>query len=137
MSTFQNGVLLGIIAVWTLDTIGSLLSRRLRFRYTQLTPVSLLFWAASAAVASRGAAPDLIKSIGLGWMAGLVVGLADSTVGWWISWRLGPGRLRPELVSNRNVLRIVFRVTMLAAALGGVGALLRELANKLIAHSPA
>jgi hypothetical protein len=136
MDTFQSGVLLGVIAVLTLDTAGSLLSQRLRFRYTKLTPISLLLWATSAAVASRGAAPDLIKSIGLGWMAGLIVGLADSTVGWWISWRLGPGRLRPELVSNRNILRIVFRVTMLAAAVGGVGALLREMANR-IAHTPA
>jgi hypothetical protein len=137
MGTFQSGVLLGIVAVLLLDTIGSILSNRLRFRYTKLTPVSLLLWAASAAIASRGAAPDLIKSVGLGWMAGLIVGLADSTAGWWISWRLGPGRLRPELISRRNVLRIIFRVTMLAAALGGAGALVRELANKLIAHSPA
>ncbi|SRR6266567_2129961 len=135
MGSFPSGVLFGIVAVLTLDTIGAYLSQRLRFPYSRLSPISFCFWATSAAIASWSAISDPAKSIGLGWLSGFVVGLVDSTVGWWISWQLGAGRLRPELITTRRIAKIIFRVTMLAAGIGTVAVLLLLMVTKLIGQN--
>ena len=135
MNIFVKGVLFGVVAVLILDTVGSIMSKRYRFPYTKLSSISFLLWATAGAFASQGGTPDLIKSIGLGWIAGLLVGLIDSTLGWWISWQVGPGRLRPESTACTKIARIVFRVTMLAAAVGAFGALIVGSLAKLIGHS--
>lgn len=132
MSDVLSGIIFGTIAVLTLDTFGSLLSQRLKFPYTRLSPISLLLWATAGAIASRGAASGLVRALGLGWIAGCAVGLLDSTVGWWISWQLGPGRLRPELITGHRIARIIFRVTTLAAGIGALGALLFSFGTKLL-----
>src|SRR5579863_363487 len=82
MAIFPLGVLGGVIAVLSLDTVGSFASQRWTFPYTRLAPISCLLWATAAAIASRAGHPDLIKSIGLGALAGFIVGLVDSTLGW-------------------------------------------------------
>src|SRR6266567_2383546 len=102
MGSFPSGVLFGIVAVLTLDTIGAYLSQRLRFPYSRLSPISFCFWATSAAIASWSAISDPAKSMGLGWLSGFVVGLVDSTVGWWISWQLGAGRPYPCCLSSSS-----------------------------------
>jgi hypothetical protein len=127
MAIFPLGVLAGVIAVLSLDTVGSFASQRLKFRYTRLAPASFLLWAAAAAIASQAGYPDVIKSIGFGALAGLIVGLVDSTLGWWISWQVGAGRLPPQLVTSDRIVRIIFRVTMMAAGIGAAGALLLRL----------
>src|SRR5271166_609873 len=124
MATFPLGVLVGIIAVLSLDTVGSLASQRLKFHYARLAPISYLLWGIAAAIASQSAPNDSLKSICLGGLAGFIVGLVDSTLGWWISWHLGPGRLPPQLVTGGNMVRIIFRVSMMAAAAGVAGSLL-------------
>jgi hypothetical protein len=135
MGTFPSGVLFGIVAVLALDAIGASLSQRLRFPYSRLSPISLCLWATSAAIASWGAISDPAKSLGLGWLSGFVVGLVDSTVGWWISWQLGAGRVSPELITTRRIAKIIFRVTMLAAGIGTIAVLLLLTAAKVIAQN--
>ena len=127
MAIFPLGVLFGVIAVLSLDTVGSFASQRLKFRYARLAPASLLLWGTSAAIASQAGHQDVIKSIGFGGLAGLLVGLVDSTLGWWISWQLGAGRLPPQLVTRDKIVRIIFRVTMMAVGVGVAGALLLRL----------
>jgi hypothetical protein len=117
---FTLAVLSGIVAVLTLDTIGSLLSKRLGFFYGRISPISLLLWTAAGALASR--AGTALLALFLGVLAGLMVGLVDSTVGWWISWRIGPGRLRPERATPHVIAWTIVRVTIMAACFGGVGA---------------
>jgi hypothetical protein len=124
MAIFPLGVLGGVIAVLSLDTVGSFASQRWTFPYTRLAPISCLLWATAAAIASRAGHPDLIKSIGLGALAGFIVGLVDSTLGWWISSQLGAGRLPPQLFIRDKIVRIIFRVTIIAAGIGAAGALL-------------
>jgi len=124
MAIFLLGIFGGITAVLTLDTVGSLASQRLKFHYSRLAPISFLIWATAAAIASQAGYPDLIKAIGFGGVVGLIVGLVDSTLGWWISWQLGAGRLPPQFVTGNKIRRIIFRVTMMAAGVGVAGALL-------------
>ena len=132
MDRFSSGVIFGIVAVLALDTIGSLLSQRLRFSYTRLSPISFLIWAIAAGISTPVLLSDPAKSIGLGWLSGFIVGLVDSTLGWWISWKLGAGRLRPELATTRTMARISFRVTMLAAGTGAIAIVLLLLFSMLI-----
>ncbi len=127
MAIFQLGVFGGVIAVLSLDTVGSFASQQLKFRYTRLAPISFLLWSTAAAIASQAGYPDLIKSTGYGALAGLIIGLTDSTLGWWISWQLGAGRLPPQLVTSVKIARIIFKVTMMAAGIGAAGALLLRL----------
>ena len=122
MAIFPLAVGGGIIAVLSLDTLGSFASQRLKFRYARLAPISSLFWATTGAIASQAGHQDLIKAIGFGGLAGLIVGLVDSTLGWWISWQLGAGRLPPQLISSDKIGRIIFRVTMMAGGVGAAGA---------------
>jgi hypothetical protein len=132
MAIFLLGTLGGVIAVVSLDAVGSFASQRLKFRYARLAPISCLLWATAAMIASQAGYPDLIKSISFGGLAGLIVGLVDSTLGWWISWQLGAGRLPPQSITSDKIMRIIFRVTMMAAAVGVAGALLLRLAFGLI-----
>lgn len=135
MEQFFSGVLFGIAAVLMLDTGGAFLSRRLMFAYSRLARISFVLWAITADVASRAAGSDLTKSIILGGLAGSIVGLFDSTVGWWISWRIGAGRLKAEMTSPRIVARIVCNVTLLASGIGAVTALAVALVGKIIRQS--
>lgn len=135
MDSFLGGVLFGVVAVLTLDMTGAFLSRRLGFPYARLSPISLLLWATAGGLASRGVVSDPAGSIALGCLSGLIVGLIDSTVGWWISWRLGVGRLKPELMTTRRISKVILRVTMLAAGTGAAAALLVAVVSKLIGQS--
>jgi hypothetical protein len=135
MERFLSGVLFGIAAVLILDTGGAFLSRRLRFAYSRLTPVSFVLWGVTADIASRAAGSDLTKSIILGGLAGLIVGLFDSTVGWWISWRIAASRLKPKMIPARTIARIVFTVTLSASGVGAVTALAVALVGKIIRQS--
>jgi hypothetical protein len=135
MERFLSGVLLGIIAVLILDAGGAFLSRRLMFAYSRLAPISFVLWGVTGDIASRAAGSDLTESIILGGLAGLIVGLFDSTVGWWISWRIGAGRPNPEIITRRAIAKIVFNVTLLACAIGAGTALAVALVGKIIRQS--
>ncbi|MGH9946541.1 MAG: hypothetical protein ACRD6X_05015 [Pyrinomonadaceae bacterium] len=57
-----------------------------------------------------------------GTIAGAMLGLAESTVGWAISWNLGPGKLDVEMNAIFIALTIVF-VIILATIFGLIGGL--------------
>ena len=135
MGSFPTGVLCGVVSVLLLDTLGSLLSQRLKFQYSRLSPISLSIWAIAALITSWDLVSDPAKSIGMGWLTGFVVGLFDSTVGWWISWQLGAGHPRIQPATTRTVATIIVRVTMFAAGVGGAAVLLLVMFTKLIAKN--
>jgi hypothetical protein len=135
MERFFSGILFGIVAVLILDSGGAFLSRRFRFAYSRLAPISFVLWGITADIASRAAGSDLTESIILGGFAGLIVGFFDSTIGWWISWRSGAGRLKPEMTTPRTIVRIVFKVTLLASGVGAFTALAVALLGKIIRQS--
>jgi hypothetical protein len=127
MSSQAVVLLGGISAVLALDTLGSLASRRRGFSYGRLAPVSYVIWALTGAAAARVNAAAVGSPFVAGAMAGGLVGLVDATLGWWISWRLGPGRLPPERVTARLMTQIVFLVGIRATAFGAAGGLIASL----------
>lgn len=92
MDRLWNATLLGIIgggcvAVTVVDTCGALISRALTIRYGYFGLVSLLIYSLVGALATRRGS---VASAAAG---GVLVSVFDATVGWWIAWRIGPGRV--------------------------------------------
>lgn len=79
-------LLVASIAVLVLDTFGSLASKAFGFPYSSLAWGSLIIYAAAGFFAARGGG---LRTAALG---GGAVALVDTTLGWAISWALGPGR---------------------------------------------
>ena len=123
---FASAVLLGIAAVLMLDTVGSVASLRFCFQYARLAPISYGLWALSGFFAVQAAGVDTSRAATLGALAGGLVALTDATVGWWISWRLGPGRPAPAQATTAIIRRIVLLVAVRGAAFGAIGGIVRS-----------
>ena len=117
----------GAGAVLVLDTIGAIGALRLGFRYERLMPVSFALYAlAGALVVRAGGSPADGAAVGA------VLGLVDATLGWAISWWLGPGRPPAGAGAFGVVAAALVLVPLTAAALGWVGAHLFGIATGLI-----
>jgi hypothetical protein len=110
-------IAIGCFAVLLFDLLGATASRWLGFRYSQLAPGSYALYTATSVVAAR------LGPAWIGIVAGAIVAFVEATVGWHISWRIGPGRPpAPTSLSRMRVIRIVVLVTMMGAGFGLVGA---------------
>ena len=116
MSRFSRGVLYGVVAVLVLDTLGSFASRALGFNYGSLSVVSALIYLAVGAYGGIGAPGSRAAA------AAAVVGIVEATIGWAISWAIGPGKPEPDEPSTAASIAIaVVLVTLLAAGVGAIG----------------
>lgn len=111
------GTVAGALGVLTLDTIGALASRRFGFRYAVLAPASFLIYGLVGYVAGRYGRSELVGAV-----AGSLVGLVDATLGWWIAWRIGPGRLPEDDATATSLIRAAGTTVLVATLLGVVGA---------------
>jgi hypothetical protein len=77
----------GAIAVVVFDALASVAALQLGFDYTRAAFGSWLIYAAVGFLAARagGGLPPAL-------LAGIILGLVDATVGWAVSWAVGPGR---------------------------------------------
>ena len=112
-------ILVGAAAVLAFDTIGSLASRRFRFPYTKLTLGSFAIYFVVGVVAATSG------SVTSAALTGAIVGLVESTVGWAISWRIGPGRPADSPLTASRIVGTVALVMILGALFGGLGSGLR------------
>jgi hypothetical protein len=101
----------GVIILF--DVVASFASRALRFDYTSLAWVSLCLYFASGYLGCK------FHGLLGGALAGLVVGLADSTVGWALSSAVGP--YVPSEKSNATPLLIAAVVTIVTLKATFVG----------------
>ena len=113
MHTFLLPIVgLGSIAVIILDAAGSYASNKFGFRYTKLALGSFCIYGCVGALAAHDG------SVGIGAVAGGLVAMMDATIGWAISWYIGPGRL-PD-ASPRRITKIALLVTGYGGLCGGV-----------------
>ena len=120
MNRLLQTLLIGALAVLAFDLIGSILSRAIGFDYTLLAFGSLVIYAAVGIFASR----DFFL---LGPIAAGIVGLVDSTLGWYLSWVIGPGKvedLSPE-IALLTVLFVTAEATVTGLLAAGVALLVR------------
>jgi hypothetical protein len=99
--------------------LASLASQRLGFAYARASFGSYLIYLAIGFVAARGAAANAVAVAAL---TSAVAGFVDASMGWALSWRIGPGRLPggASLTIGRWIATAAF-VIALAAAVGAVG----------------
>jgi hypothetical protein len=91
-------------------------SLKLDFDYANLWPLSLAIYGLVAFLVARRAG-----SLRAGVGAGAVVALADATVGWAVSWWIGPGAPDPGDDDVTSIALTVVAVVFTGAALGLCG----------------
>jgi hypothetical protein len=120
MNRLTKVFLLSAVSVIVFDTLGAIASRLLNFPYTSLILGSLLIYLASGFAAAK------YGTIRSSFLVGAGTGFVDATVGWAISWMIGPGQpTGGEYGSGAIVLTVIF-VTLLAAVSGLFGGLARR-----------
>jgi hypothetical protein len=123
---FTVKIWLGILVVVGFDVIGSISSRSLQFDYTKLMWASFLIYLVAGywGAYRRGFAYGLLLSC--------LVGLADATIGWFVSQMIGPfTRTAIPSLNPLVVAVVIVTVTLTASVFGLVGAGL----CKLFGHS--
>jgi hypothetical protein len=107
------------IGIILIDTLGSFLSRKYRFNYVKLAPLSGLVWI--------GAGISVTTALG-SWKGGLasgIVGFIDATIGNYIAFKINPyvggEKFYREVMANRgwiSAVQVILRVSLLAFILG-------------------
>lgn len=85
--TFASSLLLTLVGILVCDASASLLSRRFGFNYAYASIGSLLLYATGGFAAAK------VATFESACLLGAAAGITDATLGWRISWVLGPGRL--------------------------------------------
>lgn len=117
--SFKKKILISIFFVIWFDATASVISRVLHFNYSYLIPVSLLIY---VAVGYWGA---YRRGFLFGILLGGVVGLGDSTLGWFVSTQIGAFTASPLSQASPLVLLVVIiTVTLSGIFLGLIGAAL-------------
>ena len=120
MKPIISAILVGSLAVISFDAVGSLASRSLGFKYKSLIFGSWLLYATVGYFVGRGS--DLWSCA----FAGSIVGLVDATLGWAVSWWIGPGHPTAELSASAAV-SIVLIIVLSGAAFGWIGGVVSRL----------
>ena len=110
--------LIGVVAVIAFDAIASVVSRSTGISYNWATYGSWVLYAVLGYFAGRASPSAAFKSAAL---AGVIIGLADATLGWATSWSLGQGRVAGGISAVQWIF-VATIVTLFAvgfAALGG------------------
>lgn len=122
-------ILTGCIVILAFDTIGSLASLALSFPYSSLAPVSFLIYAIVGFIGTR------YTNIKKGALAAGIVGLVEATLGWAISWIIGPGRLSEVPFWAIAVVFTVILVTITALIIGLLGGGIAVLFSRLFGRN--
>jgi hypothetical protein len=127
--TFWQTILVfgGVVIIF--DGVWSVLARIRGYNYAKLAWVSLLIYLTAGSVTASGG------PVRAGILVGMITAGVDATIGWWLSWKIGPGRL-PYTDSKEGLIRIIIvtvgRVMLTGAFCGLVGALIWKLASALL-----
>lgn len=112
LTVVLSGALIWVVAF---DLIGSLGARRYGFPYKNLAIASFLAYALAGAIAAIHG--SLLSAV----LVGTAMGFADGTVGWAISWHIGPGRA--AALTTSRIIGVVLSVIAIAALLACIGGL--------------
>ena len=119
MNPWSRIALIGAAAVVAFDTLASFAARSAGIPYVWASLGSLFLYAAVGYLAARTSLNRQVRAAAL---AGLAVGLTDATVGWFVSWVIGPGRVAGGMTVAQWVFTAAFVALISSglAALGGI-----------------
>jgi hypothetical protein len=123
MSLTETTFLFGSLAL-SLDLVWASICRFTSYNYSKAAPISLLIYFASGYVAAQY--NNLYTAV----LVGFLVAGIEATIGWWISWVIGPGRIpntRDWAVLSTQarifiILQTIFLLTLSGGALAFLGA---------------
>jgi len=115
MTTSTRVTAIGALAVVTFDALASVASRITGISYVWATLGSWMLYASCGYAAARIGSRAAISTAAL---TGLVLGLTDASLGWAVSWAIGPGRVAGGLGAGRWLSTLAF----VAAAGAGIAA---------------
>jgi len=124
MTSLLRILVAGSIAVLVLDIFGSLASKAFGFAYGSLAWGSLIIYAAAGFFAARSGG---LRTAAQG---GGVVALVDATLGWAISWALGPGRPAAGYTGVGPILGTIALAWLTGMVSGFVGGLIAWAARR-------
>jgi len=124
VAPYTKATLLGCAGVVCFDAVASVASLALGFPYGFAAIGSFLIYVVVGAAAVRH------SSVGGAATAGAFVGLADATVGWAVSWLIGPGRAPPGGLQLSRAVGTVVAVSLLAGLAAGIGGALNQKARR-------
>src|SRR5215475_13323277 len=114
-----TSIAIGSIGVILIDTLGSFLSRKYRFNYVKLAPLSWLVWIGA------GISVTTVSGSWKGGLASGIVGFIDATIGNYIAFSINPyvggEKFYQEVMAKRgwiSVVRVILWVSLLAFFLG-------------------
>ncbi len=109
-------LLIGSACVLTIDSLGALIAKKFSFKYAYLTLLSFLTYVLLGYYVGKNHTPEHAAIV-----CGLV-GLLDSTVGWRISWLIGPGKIEAQCNTKQAIVKTIFFITAIASAIGNITA---------------
>ncbi len=107
---------IGAASIVAFDTVASFAAKGIDFDYGSLWPLSILLVLTFAFLAGRETG-----SVRAGLLTGAGVALAESTIGWAISWAVGPGALDQEDRTAVSVAATILFVVTAGCVVGAVG----------------
>lgn len=122
---FWKIVGLGVLAVLAFDTVASFGSVSFNFPYEYAIVGSVLIYGAVGYFSFRHA--GLSSAVG----AALLVEVVDATLGWYISWEIGPGALPAEQTTAAVIVATICFVFIFAAVCAVIGSAVAR-----VAHGP-
>lgn len=109
----------GVAAILVFDLVASLASRSLGFPYTRAAWGSYLIYFMIGLLVARAGGASSVRAAAT---AAAIAGFAEASLGWAISWQVGPGRLPPErALTVGSWVGIAIFVVASAAAIGALG----------------
>ncbi len=106
LNGFVLYTVVGLIAITLIDTVGSVASRKLNFKYVYLTPLSLITYFTVGYFVSKDF--DLIPAI----ISTSILGIYDATIGWHFSLLLRANNgFNKEQIEQLNIFsRIIYMI---------------------------
>jgi hypothetical protein len=119
METWQVILIFGVIAV-VFDGTWATIAKAKGYTYSKGMWVSFLIYAIAGITAGQNG--SFIDGI----ISGAGVAIIEATIGWWLSWVIGPGRL-PDTISKearpKAIINAIFIVTFTGVLFGLLGAI--------------
>jgi hypothetical protein len=121
MKAQRTVIAAGCAAVVLFDAAASLAARRFDFAYPRASVGSYFIYLMIGFIAGRGAQRHRAR---FGAIAAAVAGFADASLGWAVSWMIGPGRSPTGTLSPVGWVLTAAVVVLFAAMIGYVGGVL-------------
>lgn len=117
MSSWARVIMFGSISVLVFDLIAAGASRFFGFPYGRATIGSFFIYGTVGYIVAQSLTQNRLPSVLL---AGMIIGLTDASLGWGVSYLVGPGRPKTTLTPTRWLMTalIVMVTSSLLATIG-------------------